>query len=343
MKLIIKAMLLIFFINTISFAEVIKEFKIIGNKRISDTTIILFSKVKINDDINKDDLNEIIKELYSTNFFKNVKVSFDNQIIQIFVDENLFIQKLVFNGIKKKNIISTLKENIKLKEKQPFLKSDVKNDVTSIMNILRSNGFYFSKVESEFKTNDNHTVDLIYNIELGKRAHINKIKFIGDKKIKDGKLRNVIISEESKFWKFISNKKFLDINRISLDEKLLRNYYKNKGYYNVKIESSSAQVINDDNFELIFYINAGNKYFFDALNLNFPSDFSEEEFSEIILTLNNLKGKIYSLKKINSILKEIDNLLLNNDYAFFNATYNENLSGDKINLEINLTESEKNM
>ena len=334
-------MLLIFFINTISFAEVIKEFKITGNKRISDSTIILFSKVKIYDDINKDDLNKIIKELYSTNFFKNVKVSFDNQIIEIFVDENPVIQKLVFNGIKKKNIISKLKENIKLKEKQPFLKNDVKNDVTNIMNILRSNGFYFSKVESEFKTNDNHTVDLIYNIELGKRAHITKIKFIGDKKIKDGKLRNVIISEESKFWKFISNKKFLDINRISLDEKLLRNYYKNKGYYNIKIESSSAQVINDDNFELIFNINAGNKYYFDALNLNFPSDFSEDEFSEIILTLNNLKGKIYSLKKINSILKEIDNLLLNNDYAFFNATYNENLSGDKINLEINLTESEK--
>jgi len=341
MKLIIKIMLLIFFINTISFAEVIKEFKITGNKRISDSTIILFSKVKIYDDINKDDLNKIIKELYSTNFFKNVKVSFDNQIIEIFVDENPVIQKLVFNGIKKKNIISKLKENIKLKEKQPFLKNDVKNDVTNIMNILRSNGFYFSKVESEFKTNDNHTVDLIYNIELGKRAHITKIKFIGDKKIKDGKLRNVIISEESKFWKFISNKKFLDINRISLDEKLLRNYYKNKGYYNIKIESSSAQVINDDNFELIFNINAGNKYYFDALNLNFPSDFSEDEFSEIILTLNNLKGKIYSLKKINSILKEIDNLLLNNDYAFFNATYNENLSGDKINLEINLTESEK--
>ena len=125
MKLIIKIMLLILFINTISFAEVINEFKIIGNKRISDSTIILFSKVKINDEINKDDLNEIIKELYSTNFFKNVKVSFDNQIIEIFVDENPIIQKLVFNGIKKKNIISKLKENIKLKEKQPFLKNSI--------------------------------------------------------------------------------------------------------------------------------------------------------------------------------------------------------------------------
>ena len=341
MKLIIKLLLLIFFINSISFAEILKEFKIDGNKRISSKTIILFSKVKINDDINESNLNEIIKELYSTNFFKDVKVSFSNQILKITVKENPVIQSLIFNGIKKKNIISTLKSNVELKEKNPFLKNTVKSDETQIINILRSNGYYFSKVESEIKNNDNYTVDLIYNIDLGKKAHIKKIKFIGDKKFKDGKLRNIIVSEETKFWKFISNKKFLDINRISLDEKLLKNYYKNRGYYNIKIESSSAKVIDDDNFELIFNINAGNKYYFNNLNLNFPSDFSEDEFSGITLALNKLKGETYSLKKINSILKEIDKLLLNNDYSFFNATYNENLYDNKLDLTINLTESEK--
>ena len=341
MKLLIKSILLLFIMSSVSFGETVKDFKISGNKRISDATIILFSKVKINDDISKNKLNDIIKELYSTNFFNDVKVTFNKQIIEIAVEENPVVQNLVFNGIKKKNIISKLKENLVLKEKQPFIKNAVKKDVTNIMNILRSNGFYFAKVESQFKNNDNFTVDLIYNIDLGKKAHIKKIKFIGDKRIKDGKLRNVIISEESKFWKFISNKKFLDINRISLDEKLLRNYYKNKGYYNVKIESSSAQVINEDNFELIFNINAGNKYYFNSLSLNFPGDFSKEDFSEINMALETLKGEVYSLKKINTILKEIDNLLLDNDYAFFNATYNETLNADKINLVINLSESEK--
>jgi len=341
MKLIIKLLLLIFFINSISFAEILKEFKVEGNKRISSKTIILFSKVKINDDINESNLNEIIKELYSTNFFKDVKVSFSNQILKITVKENPVIQSLIFNGIKKKNIISTLKSSVELKEKNPFLKNTVKSDETQIINILRSNGFYFSKVESEVKKNDNYTVDLIYNIELGKKAHIKKIKFIGDKKFKDGKLRNIIVSEETRFWKFISNKKFLDINRISLDKKLLKSYYKNRGFYNVKIESASAQVTGDDNFELIFNINAGKKYYFNNLSLNFPSDFSESDFSGIKSSLNKLKGEIYSLKKINSILKEIDNLLLDSDYSFFNATYNENLYENKLDLTINLTESEK--
>ena len=68
----------------------------------------------------------------------------------------------------------------------------------------------FSDIVTKIITNDNNTVDIIYEIDLGKKAYIDKIKFIGDKKIKDRKLKRIIASEENKFWKFISNKKFLD-------------------------------------------------------------------------------------------------------------------------------------
>ena len=132
---------------------------------------------------------------------------------------------------------------------------------------MNTNGYYFSKINTKVKRNDNNTIDLNFDIELGDRAYIEKIKFIGDKKIKDRVLKNVIITEESKFWKFISSKKFLDNNRISLDEKLLKNYYLNNGFYKVKINTTSAQIIDSKNFELIFNIDAGNKYKFNNLNL----------------------------------------------------------------------------
>ena len=57
---------------------------------------------------------------------------------------------------------------------------------------------------SEIRDNNNNTVDLIFNIDLGDKAKIEIIDFIGDKKFKDRTLKNLIISEESKFWKFIS-------------------------------------------------------------------------------------------------------------------------------------------
>ena len=341
MKIIFKIILIFFLLINQSYSEVIKDFKISGNKRISDATVILFSKLKKNEEINDNGLNKVIKDLYSTNFFKDVKISFNNQILEIIVEENPVVQSLIFNGVKKNSIISTFRDNIILTEKSPFIENVVKKDETKIINILRSNGYYFSNVNSKIIINDNHTVDLIYDVDLGKMAHIKNIKFIGDKKFRDGKLRNIIVSEESKFWKFISKQKFLDVNRTKLDENLLSNFYKNKGYYNVKIESSSAQIISEDNFELVFNINAGKRYYFNNLSLNIPNDFNDNDFIDINTLLNKLNGKLYSLKRIDSILKEIDKILLNNDYAFFNVTYDEVLNDNKINLSINLKQSEK--
>ena len=111
-------------------------------------------------------------------------------------------------------------------------------------------GYYFSEVSTNVKKNNNNTVDIIYNIKLGKKALIKNIKFIGNKIFKDNKLRKIIVSEEAKFWKFISSNKNVDVKRIKLDENLLRNFYKNNGYYNVKINSSYARIIDDRYFEI---------------------------------------------------------------------------------------------
>ena len=74
----------------------------------------------------------------------------------------------------------------------------LKNDERKISNILRTNGYYFSKLNTSLIKNENNTVNLIFNIDLGEKAFIKKISFIGDKKIKDSKLRKIIISEEAK-------------------------------------------------------------------------------------------------------------------------------------------------
>ena len=92
---------------------------------------------------------------------------------------------------------------------------------------------------------------LAINQDVYEKAKINKISFIGDKKFKDRKLRSIIISEEYKFWKFISGKKYLNENIIAFDERLLKNFYRNKGFYAVKINSSFAKLYNEDEFEWI--------------------------------------------------------------------------------------------
>ena len=341
MNIYIKIALIFFLFSFSAKAEIIKKIEINGNQRVSSETIKIFTEVEINKDLSLNNLNNVIKKIYSTNFFKNVEAKINENILYITVEENPIIQNLKIEGIKNKRILEVLNEQIEMKEKSSFVENRVKNDEQKITNILRTNGYYFSKVVSKLKINDNNTVDLIFDVELGEKAFIKKITFIGDKKIKDNKLRKIIVSEEAKFWKFISSKKFLDINRIKLDEKLLFNYYKNKGYYNVSIESSSAKIINDNDFELIFNINSGQKYYFGNIDLVVPDDYSKESFEQIIKTQKELEGKVYSLNKIKKILDKIDLVALTKEFEFINAKYNETLVGNKINFLIKLEDLEK--
>ncbi len=341
MKIIFKSLLILLFFTLSTSSEEVKEIKIIGNERVSSQTIKIFSEVNINSDLNQNDLNNLLKKLYSTNFFSNVEVNLKNNILFISVLENPVIQTLSVEGIKNKRILKLLKEQIEMREKSSFIENKVKKEEEKIINILRTNGYYFSNVTSKLKKNNNNTVDLIFEIELGDKAYIKKITFIGDKKIKENKLKKIIVSEENKFWKFLSSRKFLDLNRIKFDEKLLNNFYKNKGYYDVSIESSSAKVIDESNFELIFNINAGKKYYFGQIDLIIPEEYSKDSFQKIIDTSNKLEGKIYSFDKIKKILNKIDEIALTKEFEFINAKYKEKLVDNKVNLSIKLEESKK--
>ncbi len=341
-KKILISIFFLIFSSSILVADEIKKIVIDGNKRITDDTIIVFSGIGLGSQVSNDDLNDIVKKLYETNFFKDIKINFKQGILNLKVSENSIIQSVVFNGVKNKRILNTLEENIQLKEKNSFFETYIKDDEDKITNILRTNGYYFAKVDSKYLKNDNNTIDLIFDINLGERALIKKIKFIGNKVLKDRNLKEVIVSEEAKFWKFISKRKYLDVQRIELDKKLLKNYYKNNGYYNVSIESSSAQLVNDEYFELIFNINAGKKYYFRNITLELPSNYSSENFVNIISLFDKLKNKVYSLKKIEEILKEIDNIALSKQFEFITANYNEKIiDNNKIDLSIKINESEK--
>jgi len=341
MKIIFKSIVILLIITISANSEIIKEIKVSGNKRVSSETIKIFSEINVNKDLTINQLNDVVKKLYSTNFFSNVEINVEKNILYISVVENPVIQTLKFEGLKNKRIIKLLKEQVAMREKSSFIENSVKNDEEKIINILRTNGYYFSKVTPKLKKNNNNTVDLIFEIELGDKAFIKKITFIGDKKIKENKLKKIIVSEETKFWKFVSSRKFLDLNRIKLDEKLLYNFYKNKGYYNVSVESSSAKVIDESNFELIFNINAGKKYYFGKIDLIIPDEYSSESFKKIIDVQDKLEGKIYSLDKIKKILNKIDEIALTKEFEFINAKYKENIVDNNINLLIKLEESQK--
>ena len=335
--------ILIYFVFLIDVnAEKVKKIIILGNDRISKDTIILFSEIALDENLNNDDLNNIVKKLYNTSFFKDVSVSLINTNLKITVVENPIIQNLKIDGVRSKELKKLIIQKISLKNSSSFNEFSVKKDLRVIENILQSLGYYFSKTEISMSDNDNKTVDLTYLIDLGEKSYISEILFLGDKKFKSGNLQNVIASEVNRFWKIISKKKFLNKERIELDKRLLINFYKNKGFYNVKIESNTVNYSTKNDFQLVFNIDSGERFYFNNFIINLPESYDQKYFAKIQKRLNKSKGEFYSYKILENILSEIEKIAFNENYEFVDATIDETIfQKNKINTVINLSESSK--
>jgi outer membrane protein insertion porin family len=120
----LKVIILSFIINLIflsfSFSEIVKKIQITGNKRISDETILMFSKINEGQDFNNSMLNELLKNLYDSNFFSNVSVKFENDIILIDVEEAPLIKDIKISGIKAEKFKKIIRESLILKPRGSF-------------------------------------------------------------------------------------------------------------------------------------------------------------------------------------------------------------------------------
>ena len=340
-KLAILGFFLSFLTLNTSWGNIVKSINIEGNDRISDETIKLFSKVNINENLNEDDLNKLLKNLYDTNFFKNINISFENNLLLIKVIENPIIENVNYKGIKAKKILNALKEDALIKSRLSYNEILLKDEKKRLIKILKNLGYYSANLEIYIDEKKQNLVDLTFDFNLGEKAKIKKISFIGNKFFKDRKLRRVIASAEYKFWKFLTGKKFLNEDLVLFDKKLLTNFYKNNGFYNVEVNSSFAKMINNNEFELIFNIDAKNKVFFGNLTLDLPKDFDESNFDRIEKLFSKIKDSLYSINMIDKILDEIDYITSMEQYQFINATVEENLNNNKLDLIFKISETEK--
>ena len=339
----LKKLFLFFFIlciSTSAFSEKINTIIIDGNDRVSKETIKMFSGVSLNEDLTQDDINDILKKIYNSNFFDNVYISLNKGQLNISVSEKPLIFDIEYKGIKSEKLRKLIFENRILRPRTSFDDISLKLDEEKIENSLKNMGYYFSTISTYKEYLENNGINILYDIDLGNKSKIKKISFIGNKIFKDNKLRNVIISEEYKFWKFISGKKFLNQDLINLDENLLKNFYLNKGFKNVIINSSYAKLIDENEFELIFNIDAKNKIYFNEIDITLPVDFEKNNYAEIYKFFDKIKNEPYSLNKIKQIVNKIEIITLNEQFESVNVIVDEIINDDKLNLSFKINPSE---
>ena len=340
-KINIFVILFSIFFNVNSYSEIVKKVDVQGNDRISPETIIIFGDIEIGKNYEESDISLLIKKLYETSFFSNISVELANNKLIIAVEENPIVDSIIFKGEKAEKFKKKILELIHIRENSSFVPNYIDRDVNQIKSFYKALGYYFVDIDVEIEKSKKNSLNLIYSINKGEKAKISKIYFLGDKKFRDKKLRDIITSEEAKFWKFLSRNVYLHQGRIELDKRLLKNYYKNKGYYEVNLASSNVEYSEGEGFVLTFSINAGKRYRFKKIFADVSKALDNSAFLPLESEFNNLVGEYYSQEKLNSLLEKIDKLSEQKELQFINHSVLETLDGNGVQVKINIFEGKK--
>lgn len=322
-------------------AEVVSKLSIKGNQRVSTETIKVYGEIEVGKDYSDTDLNLILKKLYETNFFEDIKINLTNNVLTLNLKEYPIVNQLIITGEDSNRYKEQIKKIIKLKQKGSFIRSYLSNDINLIKQLYSSLGYNFAEVQTKINEIDKGKYDLLIEIDRGEKTKISTIKFIGNDNIRTNRLRDVVASEESKFWKVLSRNTNFSENLINLDIRLLTNYYKSIGFYDVKIVSNFAEINDKNNVDLVYTIDEGNRFRLNKISLNVDSIFNKDLFFPLEKEFNKYVGEYYSPFKIKKLLDKIDELIDNNSLQFVEHNVEEIIDEKNINIIFNLYEGEK--
>ena len=329
-------------LTNVTFAE-IKKINIVGNARVSTATIESLVDKKINN-IDTIYINNLTKKIYDTDFFSDVKISFNQDVLTINVAENPIVNFFYINGVKDSDL-DQVNKIITLKENSIFSSSKLKKDIEATREFLNASGYYQASITPEVIKIDNNQINLIINIDKKEISKIKNIYFIGNKYFSDSQLLDVITSTEDGWWKIFSSSA-LSEQRIEYDKQLLKDFYKSKSFYDAQIESAFASIDKNNKFTLTYSINSGKKYKFGDYDIKVSGlALKEVDINEIKNISNKLlKNEFYSPLTINKINKQITDFLETKKYGNFEINIQDlKVADDKINIIVQLNEGQKSL
>ncbi|MEK0436377.1 MAG: outer membrane protein omp1, partial [Pseudomonadota bacterium] len=270
------------------------------------------------------------------------KISFNQDVLLINVVENPIVNFFYINGIKDTDL-DQVNKIITLKENSIFSSAKLKKDIEATKEFLNASGYYQALISPEVIKIDNNQVNLIINIDKKEISKIKNIYFIGNKFFSSSQLLEVVSSSEDGWWKLFSSSAFSE-QRIEFDKQLLKDFYKNKGFFDVQIESAFASLDKNNNFSLTFSINSGKKYKFGDFDIKkIGALYDEKHINEIKIISNKLlENQIYSTEVINKLNRQVTGYLESQKYSNFEINIQESKKNDDlINIAMQINDSQK--
>lgn len=292
----------------------IRTIEVKGNRRVETPTIMSYIDVKPGQAISEYKVEEILKNLYATGLFADVVIDQQGDCLVIKVVENKIINRIAFEGNDRLKD-EVLETEIGLRPREVYTPAKVQEAAQKIRDMYRLSGRYGAKVEPKIVEREQSRVDLIFEIKEGNLTRVNKIIFVGNDHFSTSRLESIILTKESRWYRFFSSDDTYDPDRLSYDKELLRRYYHEHGYADFKVDSVVAELDPDEQeFYITYTLNEGKRYQFGKVKLTINLPNLKHEGLKQLVTLE--KGEWFDSREVERVVDKLSMAIGERGFAF---------------------------
>ena len=293
----------------------VRDIKVEGLERVEVETVLSYVDIKKNTIIDDAKMDASLKQLYATGLFNDVSLNMKNDgLLIIKVAENPIINKVLFDGNDKVDD-EMLKGELQLAPRSTYSRAKVQEDVQRILEIYKRTGRYAVVVEPQIIERDQNRVDLIFKIDEGPLASINKVNFVGNRHYSDDDLQSEIMSKESRWYRIFSSAENYDSEKTNYDKELLRRFYFKRGYADFRVVSAVAELSPDKkSFVLTFVLDEGKRYKIRSLDIT--SDIADVDTAALRPAVLLENGDWYNADKVEKSVTALTDELGKKGFAF---------------------------
>ena len=313
-----------------------------GNQRIDQTTVLSYLPIQPGDTVDAAVLDVAVRTLTRTQLFADVQLGVQpNGDLIVEIVENPIINQVVFEG---NGAVSEdkLREEVTLKPRGIYTRARIQEDVGKIVELYRLSGRISATVTPKIVQLDQNRVDVVFEIDEGPETGVRAITFLGNSAFSDNDLREVMVTEQSAWWRLFTTNDNYDPNRLDYDREQLRKFYTNRGYYDFRVLSAISELAPDDSaFAITVTVDEGDRYNFGTVDVVTENDRLNPDFLKLLLPIRT--GDLYESDKIESAVDALTFAAGSAGYAFveIEPTYRANPETDTVDVTFNVKEGQR--
>ncbi len=334
--------------SSIVFAAPIKSIEILGLNSISRGTVLSYLPVETGDDFNNQVSGQIIRDLYKTNFFKDIEVSQQDNILKINLQENPHIKYVDVLNYSDKVIdeerLNQILKNMDLSQGKIFNKRQLDKLIDQLEATYVSKGYYGIKITKKVETDAQNRVGIELDVQEGEVARISSMKISGGNIHDEDDLLDLFEIGEPDFFimNYFTEKDHY--SKVALDAGIeaIKSLYINSGYLDFKVINIETKLsTNKENIDIDIQISEGAEYKLGVIS--FTGDLLNQSIEELkaLLTINT--NDVFERKKVIESIQAITDIFADQGYAFakVDPITKENTESHVIDLEINVALNKK--